>query len=136
MLDLKPRVHFEEIKALARRIGARDDQFDRAGAVITDRPRQRDALFAHRFAHFGGDEGRRRFLDHLLMPPLDRAFALVQIKDIAVLVAEDLDLDMARVQDDFLDENAIVAEAVEALGLAPREPLPDALLFLDTEHAL
>src|SRR3546814_9383954 len=58
MLDLKPRVHFEEIKALARRIGARDDQFDRAGAVITDRPRQRDAQIGRascreRGCHYG-----------------------------------------------------------------------------------
>src|SRR3546814_1524223 len=70
------------------------------------------------------------------MPPLDRACALVQIKDIAVLVAEDLDLDMARVQDEFLDENAIVAEAVEAFALDALEPLADVLFVIGKAHAL
>src|SRR3546814_12803967 len=70
------------------------------------------------------------------MPPLDRAFALVQIKDIAVLVAEDLDLDMARVQDEFLDENAIVAEAVEAFALDALEPPAAVLFVIGNAHAL
>src|SRR3546814_9032706 len=51
------------------------------------------SLLAHLPAHFGADEGRRRFLDHLLVAALDRAFALVQVKDIAMLVAQYLDFD-------------------------------------------
>src|SRR3546814_5911279 len=113
MFDLKPRVHFEEVEALARRVGARDDQLDRARAIIADGLRQRDALFAHGLAHLFGHEGRRRFLDHLLVAALDAALTLVEVEDVAVLVSEDLDLDMARIADEFLDEDAVVAEAVE-----------------------
>src|SRR3546814_13319057 len=69
----------------ARLVRARHDQLDRARAEIAHRPRQSDALLAHLPAHFGADEGRRRFLDHLLVAALDRAFALVQVKDIAML---------------------------------------------------
>src|SRR3546814_13961826 len=104
MLDLKPVVHFEELEALARRIGARDYQLDRPRAIIADRLRQRDALFAHRLAHLVGDERRRRFLDDLLVAALDAALAFVEVEDIAVLVAEDLNLDVARVEDEFLDK--------------------------------
>src|SRR5205823_13014507 len=39
---------------------------------------------------------RRRLLHELLMTPLDRALALVQMDDATFRVAEDLDLDVAR----------------------------------------
>src|SRR3546814_2550054 len=87
--DLQARVHFEEVEALARRVGARDDQLDRARAIVADGLRQRDALFAHGLAHLFGHEGRRRLLDHLLVAALDAAFALVEVEDVAVLVSED-----------------------------------------------
>jgi len=35
--------------------------------------------------------------------------------DVAVLVAEDLDLDMARIDDEFLDEDAVVTELTLSL---------------------
>ena len=92
-------------------VRARDNQLDRAGTVIADRPRQRDCLLAHRFAHFGRDEGRRRFLDHFLVAALDRAFAFAEVEDVAVLVAQDLDLDVPRLLDELLDEHAIVTKA-------------------------
>jgi hypothetical protein len=65
--------------------------------------------------------GRGRFLHHLLVAPLDRAFALAQIDDVAVLVAEQLDLDMARALDELLDEHAVVAEAGQPLALGRLE---------------
>ena len=47
---------------------------------------------------------------------LDGAFALAQMYDVATLVAQHLDLDMARLGDEFLDEDAVVAEG----GFSPR----------------
>ena len=52
----------------------------------------------------------RRFLDHLLVAALDRAFPLAEIDDVAVFVAEHLDFDVAGIDDEFLDEDAIVPE--------------------------
>jgi hypothetical protein len=57
-------------------------------------------------------------LDHLLVAALERAVALEQVDDIAVRVAEHLHLDMARVEDIFLDQHAIVAEGRCRLALA------------------
>ena len=68
-------------------------------------------------AHFRRDEGRRRFLDDLLVPALDAALAFVEVEDVAVLVAENLDFDVARIEDEFLDENAVIAEAGQPLAL-------------------
>src|SRR4051812_14549881 len=136
MLDLQPRVHFEEVEALAAGVGAVDDQLDRARAIIADRPRQRDRLLAHRLAHLGRDERRRRFLDDLLVATLDGAFALAEIDDVAVLVAEHLDLDVARRLDELLEEHAVVAEAGEALALHALEPFAHVLLISREAHAL
>ena len=69
------------------------------------------------------------------MAALDRALALAQIYRVAVLVGDDLDFDVARVLDEFLDEHTVVAErglglvggALEpVLGLlrVPRDPHP------------
>ena len=65
---------------------------------------------------------RRRFLDDLLVAPLDRAFALEQVDDVSVLVAKHLDLDVARVLDELLDEDAVVAERAPGLGLDGGKP--------------
>jgi hypothetical protein len=57
------------------------------------------------------------------VPALDRALALVQIHDVAVRVAQHLDLDVARALDELLDEDAVVAEARLGLVAARRESL-------------
>ena len=64
------------------------------------------------------DQRRRALLDHLLMPPLQRALALAQVNHVAVAVADQLDLDVARPLDQLLDVDLGVAEG--ALGLARR----------------
>ncbi len=53
------------------------------------------------------------------MAALDRAFALAEIDDRAVPVGQHLDLDMPRLLDEPLDEDAVVAEA--GLRLAARQ---------------
>jgi hypothetical protein len=46
--------------------------------------------------------------------PLDGAFALVQVDHVAVRVAQHLDLDVARLLDELLDEDAVVAKLLRA----------------------
>src|SRR5690348_8538678 len=107
MLDLQPRVHFEEVKIAL----AVDDKLDRTGRAVADRARQRDRLRPHRGARLGIDKRARRLLDYFLMTPLDRAFALAQMHDVAVGVAEHLDFDMARLLYVFFEKHAVVAKA-------------------------
>ena len=62
------------------------------------------------------------------MAALDRALALEQVDDVAVVVGEDLDLDVARPLDQPLDVQRAVAERgrrlaprrLDRLGAAPR----------------
>src|SRR5208282_2996278 len=62
------------------------------------------------------EQRARRFLDDLLVAALDRALALAEINNVAVLVAQHLDFDVARIGDEFFDEDAIIAEARFRLG--------------------
>ncbi len=61
---------------------------------------------------------RRRDLDDLLVPALNRAVALVKMHQVAVLVAQNLDLDVLGLADELLDED--VGHAEGRAGLAPR----------------
>src|SRR5262249_49271801 len=106
VLDLQPRVHFEKIEALV----LPDDELDGAGRVVGDGLGERDRLLAHFLARRRVDQRARGLLHDLLIAALDRAFALAEMNDIAVLVSQHLNLDVARIDDIFLDEYPVVAE--------------------------
>ena len=78
MLDLQPRVHLEEVeRAVSRRAGTRSCRRSCSRPARATGGRGRRDLLAQR----GVDRDRRRLLDHLLMPPLDRALALDERDD-------------------------------------------------------
>ena len=83
--------------------------------TIADGRGRRDGGAAHGVAHGRRHARRGGLLDDLLVAALQRAVALEQMHDIAVPVAEHLHLDVARLQNVFLDEHAPVAEGVRAL---------------------
>ena len=62
------------------------------------------------------DQRRRRLLDQLLVAALDRAVALAQVDDVAVLVGQHLDLDVARVGQVALEVDRRVGEELLALA--------------------
>src|SRR5262249_13894595 len=106
MLDLKPRIHLQEIKTLVLPC----DELDRARGVVANSLCQRARLRSHLLARLGIDERARRFLDDLLIAALNGALTLAEMDDVAMLVAEHLNFDMARVDNEFFDEHALVAE--------------------------
>ena len=136
MFHLQTRVHFKEVEALPARVRARDDELHRARRIIADRTGECDALLTHSLAHLGGDEGRRRFFHDLLVAALDRAFALIQIENVAMLISEDLDFDMARVEDELLDEHTVIAKAVKAFTLGRFKAFAHVLFGIGQAHAL
>ena len=111
MLDLKARVHLDEPERVgAQPFGAVGNKLDRAGADITDGARRFDGGCAHPRAQLRRHAGRRRFLDHLLVAPLQRAVALAKMNDIAMAVGEHLDFDVARRGNVFLEQDPARAE--------------------------
>ena len=77
-----------------------------------------DDRAAHLAAHLVGQRDRRGFFDELLMAALDRALALAEMHDAAVMIAEHLEFDMARATHVLLDVN--VADAERRFGLPLR----------------
>lgn len=62
-----------------------------------------------------------------LVPPLDGAISLVQMYNVASLVSQQLDLDVARSLDELLDEHGAVTESSLGLGGGTLEVLFDIL---------
>ena len=132
MLDLQAGVHLQEVEALV----LAGDELDRACEIVIHGLGQRDRLLAHHAPRGLVEKRRRRLLDHLLIAALDRAFALAEIDDIAVLVAQHLDFDVARIDDEFLDEDAVVAKGGFGLGLGELEALGHLGPGIRDPHAL
>src|SRR5439155_11284024 len=110
-------VHLEEVEALV----LADAELPRAGRLVVHRLGERNRLLAHRTARRIVEKRAGCFFDHLLVAPLDRAFTFPQVDGVAVRIAEHLDLDVARLFDELLDEHAVVAEARARLVAAGAE---------------
>ena len=114
MLDLHARVHLHEVEAAVSSI-----RNSIVPALVYPTSFAASMTMAPiSSAHLLGNRRRRRLLDQLLMAPLDRALALAEVHDLAVLVAEDLELDVPRRLDVLLDVD--VADAERGLRFALR----------------
>ena len=111
VLHLDAGVHLHEV---VRPIGV-EQHLDRPGPHVIDRLRASDGRGPHFLAQVGGHRGAGCLLDQLLMPPLDGAVTLAEVNDVAVFVAEDLELDVARPCEILLDVDVAVAERGERL---------------------
>ena len=130
MLDLQPRVHFQEVKAS---VSVHQHLDGRQGSVAkaAEETSQAHAEVARRtFVH----ERRRRLLDHLLMAPLHRTIAVMEAQRAAHSVSDDLELDMPGFSEPALEEHRAIAE--EALGEAPRlgKRVRELIRAIDTLH--
>ena len=100
MLHLNPRIDLNEIEIAGRR----QQKFHRAGIGITDLARQRYCRICHAALDFRRDRRRRALFNDLLMPPLDRAIALIKMHHVAVMIAKNLHFNVARAFNIFLHQ--------------------------------
>src|SRR4029453_17663040 len=96
----------------------REQTLDRAGRSVSDRPGRVDRDLANALAEVLGHRRRRRLLDQLLVPALNRAIALTQVNDVAVGVRKHLHLDVARILQIPLDVDGRVGEVRLTLALS------------------
>src|SRR5690606_13891244 len=80
-------------------------------------------------------ERRGPLLEELLVAPLDRAVALEELHDLALAVAEDLDLDVLGLLDVLLDVELGVAEGGAGLLLGVDELALEVGVALHDAHA-
>ena len=132
MLHLQARVHFQEIELVV----FIHQELDRPGVDVLDGLGGLDGHLAHSFTQIIVNERRGRFLDQFLVTALDRTFALVQVDDVAVCVGDDLDFDMARPLDQFLQINVPVAESGLSLTTGRFQQFWHLIQAADFAHAL
>ncbi len=75
------------------------------------------------------------FFDELLVAALDGALALAEGHDVAVLVGQDLELDVAGALDELLHVEVAVGEGVEGFGGGGLEHSGELVLAADDAHA-
>src|SRR5205085_11461588 len=83
----------------------------------------------------GIHRGARSLFDDLLMASLERAFALAERPHVAVLVGEDLKLDVLRALDELLHEDVGVLEAGLGFARGLNEIRRDVFALADDAHA-
>ncbi len=105
MFDLEPGIHLDEVE-----FAIFIKELDRAGAAVPLVGHRLADDLAHVRALLGGNDGRGRFLDHLLVAALDRTVALAEVDRIAVAVAEHLEFDMLRVGEIFFHVDGGIAK--------------------------
>ena len=131
MLDLEAGVHLDEMESAV----VLHEEFHRARADIADGLCKPDRRRAHFRAQRVRQAGRRRFLDHFLVPALDRAVPVEQMQHSAMRVGQHLHLDMAGTGDIALQQQRAVAEGRGGFALRGGERGRQVLRPLDDAHA-
>ena len=111
VLDLNARVDLDEVEPV---VGV-DEEFTGSRVDVSNRGGQPHGGLAELCADFERQCGGGGFLDQLLVTALKRAIAVPKMDDVAVVVGEDLDLDVTGTVDEFFEVNAGILE--RGLGL-------------------
>jgi len=133
VLDLETRVHLHE-EELSRLVV--EDEFNRASALIANSQSRLPRLFPNVLPHALVEIGRRRFLENLLMSPLNTAISLTKRNAVTVLVCKHLNLNVSRRSDVLLHEHNIVTERAPCLALRTLQLLSELVRRLSNPHAL
>ncbi len=123
VLDLQPRVQLDEVEVAL----GREQELERACVAVADGLARALGRGFHRLARLGCERRRGRLLDQLLVAPLDRAFPLTERQHVAVLVAQDLNLDVPGRRECLLDVEPGIAERGLRLGRGCAERVLDVL---------
>ena len=108
VLDLQPGVHLHEEELI--RFVAGHDELHGARAHVPDAAGRLGGGAAHRVPAGFVQQRGGCFLDDLLVPALQAAFAFAEVDGVAVGVGEDLDLDVPGPFDEPLQQQRVVAE--------------------------
>src|SRR5450759_2671052 len=92
VFDLDSRVHFQKEKSLGILI---DEKLHRPGILVSDLAAESYRSITDLLSQCARDFRRRRLFHHLLVAALQRAVTLAKVNDIAELVSEHLNFNMA-----------------------------------------
>lgn len=112
MLDLDPWVDFDEV-VIAIWI---DKKLHRPSVPVVRERSEADSVIEQNLTEISKVRRRGDF-DDFLVPTLDAAISLEKVKDVALPVANDLNLDVPWCLDEALDEDSAVAKRRERFAL-------------------
>ena len=116
MLDLQARVHLEEVGPTF----LIHQKLQGAGVHVARLGNETQGEPPHLLAQLRRDERGGTLFDHLLVTPLNRAFAFEQVHGVAVGIGEHLYLDVARALEGLLQVEPVVTKrAARFSGSAP-----------------
>ena len=131
VFHLQAGVHLQEEEGA----GPVEHELDRADAGVVDGPGGGDGRLGQPGPQLRADGGRWRLLDDLLVASLHRAVALEQRDDRAVVVADDLHLDVPGPLEVALEEDRAVAERRQRLAAGTRDGLVELVGAAHDPHA-
>jgi hypothetical protein len=132
VLDLDARVHFDEAPFLPVHVVK---ELDRPGVIVPNVATHADCRLTQSLANFVVHPNGRRDLDHFLVPALDRAIAFVQVQHLAVLITENLNLEVFGPWNVFFQEDRGVAECTPGLTARFIQQMRKLRSFIDHAHA-
>ena len=132
VLDLEPRVQLDEVEGA---VGT-EQELERPRVAVVDRAGGALGRVLQLPPSLVVERGRRRLLDQLLVPALDRAFALAEREHAALPVGEDLDLDVPGRDDRLLEIESRLAESSLRLGGGRLERAFELIRVANGAHAL
>ncbi|MNF70293.1 hypothetical protein D3C84_521990 [compost metagenome] len=112
VFHLQPGVHFQKVELPVRV----QQKLHSASAHIVHRATGLERRFAHGLAQFGGHDRAGCFFDDFLMAALDRTVAFAEVDQVAVLVAEQLNLNVTRIDQRLFEDQFVAAKPVQCLG--------------------
>ena len=118
VLDLEARVELEEGELV---VGGRVQELGRAGRHVADELGEAHGRLLHLLEALGPGDRDGRLLDDLLVATLDRAVAAEERDGVAVLVGEDLDLEVTSGAGELHDEHGRACRNAERVSGCPRE---------------
>ncbi len=130
VFDLNARVDLHEVE-----LAVLDEELHGAGVGVVGGADTAAGSLADALAQVVGERRRRGLLDDLLVAALERTVALAEVADVAVLVGENLHLDVARRFEVLFDVDGGVVEVRLALALCRLELLVDLVLGVDDLQA-
>ena len=136
MFDLQARIGLDEGEiGLVRCFARVDQEFERAEIVVVRRSRERHRRVRDLFTQARRERRGWCDFDQLLVAALDRAFALAEMREAAMTVAENLDFDVPCALDQALRIERPIAEGALRLRRAAREGFRDLVCLSHGAHA-
>lgn len=130
MLDLNTGVDLDKVVA----VQLVDQELRSACIAVVDRLGEPDGIVQDSVSDFGRKILGRSNLDDLLVSALYGAVTLVQVDNVAVVVTQQLDLNVLRLVEESLHENGAVAKCSFGLGSCSLEAFLQTLFIANNSH--